>query len=427
MGSPWISFLHCKRFCHESDVVGSVAIVHIMALPFVASAVEHIEFLDRNDPQDVELPKRWHRTVSTWSRSDAQRIVEAAQHNTSVLKVTVVPREMGNDEADVVASIVQSLPCIVEFQTEATEHDEYNGGNLPAAETVDRLPYGIVHNQTSQLTRFSTVYSVGLEAMIDLVTRFPSITYLKIGLCGMPCHVSESFALACVKAFPSLHNLETLCLNARCAPTTGGSIAARVGNSQNSSFAVALCRYRQRSGTTAAVASGAGNPGRIAPESKLTKLWLGCPESHVSIAPFLSGPGSTLSPSLTHLALYGCNFPDLTVFTTSTRSSFLSGIVFLKLTNCQFPRRYDNPVGYVCRWLATMPNLDTLLIGCLTTDTDLLSNRGDDGDVGCCPWGSWRSKNGDDFCLWRAVRTNANLQQNCVRPLSITRPCGRCR
>jgi len=99
---------------------------------------------------------------------------------------------------------------------------------------------------------------------------------------------------------------------------------------------------------------------------------LGCPESYVSIEPFLSVPG-TLSPSLTYLQFESCSFPDLSVFTASTRSS-LSSIDFLHLQRCQFPNNHANPVGYVCMWIANMPRLQTLLLDrCPNTDN---SNHG---------------------------------------------------
>ena len=72
------------------------------------------------------------------------------------------------------------MRCIAEFRIEATENDEDDLDD-PVVETVDRLLYGIVHNQRSQLTRFSTVYSVGFEAMMDLVARFPAITDFELG------------------------------------------------------------------------------------------------------------------------------------------------------------------------------------------------------------------------------------------------------
>ena len=122
---------------------------------------------------------------------------------------------MASVEADVVASIVQNLPCIAEFLIDGRRH--YFGVDLPIAETVDKLLYGIVHNQSSQLTRFSTVYSVGFEAMMDLAERFPAIKVLELGYPDVPCQVSESFALACVKAFSCLPDLKTLYLHARCA------------------------------------------------------------------------------------------------------------------------------------------------------------------------------------------------------------------
>ena len=136
-----------------------------MALPRHASANQLIEFLDRNDPQYSELPKHWHETAVGWTSSDVREIVRAARRNTFVESVGVVPREMESDEANAIASIVQSLPCIAEFHIEATE---VNGGNPRGTETLDRLLYGIFHNRCIQLTRFSTVYSVGFEAMMDL-------------------------------------------------------------------------------------------------------------------------------------------------------------------------------------------------------------------------------------------------------------------
>lgn len=79
-----------------------------------------IEFLDRNDRQYPELLKRWHRTVSGRSSSEVREIVQAARQNTSVKRVAVVPTKMGNDKADKVASVIQSLRGIEEFHIETT-------------------------------------------------------------------------------------------------------------------------------------------------------------------------------------------------------------------------------------------------------------------------------------------------------------------
>ena len=157
-------------------------------------------------------PKHWHGTVSTWSSSEVRGIVQAARRNTSVENVAVAPAEIANVKADAVARIVQSLRCIAEFEIQSTSTEQ-----LPVTETIDRLVYGIVNNQSSQLTHFTTVYSVGFEAMKDLAARFPANKVLKLGYSNTPCHVSESFALACVKAFSCLPNLKQLYLHARCS------------------------------------------------------------------------------------------------------------------------------------------------------------------------------------------------------------------
>jgi len=150
--------------------------------------------------------------VSTWSSSEVRGIVQAARRNTSVENVAVAPAEIANVKADAVARIVQSLRCIAEFEIQSTSTEQ-----LPVTETIDRLVYGIVNNQSSQLTHFTTVYSVGFEAMKDLAARFPANKVLKLGYSNTPCHVSESFALACVKAFSCLPNLKQLYLHARCS------------------------------------------------------------------------------------------------------------------------------------------------------------------------------------------------------------------
>ena len=90
-----------------------------------------------------------------WSSSEVREIVRAARRNTHVKNVAVVPREMENGEPDPVAVILQNLPCIAEFQIEATEI-------LPYAEIVDKLLFS---------TESFTTHAVSLTRFFDSVFR----------------------------------------------------------------------------------------------------------------------------------------------------------------------------------------------------------------------------------------------------------------
>ena len=268
--------------------------------------------------------------------------------NTSVAKVAVVPSEIGNDKADAVASIVQSLRVVVEFYIQPIERNE---GDLPVVDTVDRLLYGIVHNPICELTHFRTVYSVGFEVMTPLSTRFPAIKVSELGYSNMPCNVSESFALACIKTFTCQPNLETEYLHARCSqPDLSRLLLGLHGSRALQSLTVDFFREHVE---VSRLLQEMAVLGTSLP--KLTTMLLGCPDSYVSIEPFLSVPGY-LSPSLTRLTFDSCNFPDLSVFTVSTRSS-LSGIAFQELSRRQFPLGNGYSVEYVCTWMACMPRL----------------------------------------------------------------------
>lgn len=203
----------------------------------------------------------------------------------------------------------------------------------------------------------------------------------------VPCDVSESFALACFKAFSCLPNLKTLYIYAGCSQEdltrlVSGIHGTRALQSLTVNFVednLQQSRLLQELAVLVAVLP------------KLTKMSLGCPDAYVSIEPFLTVPG-TLSPSLTNLKVDSCYLPDLPVITAPTQSS-LSGIKILQLHRCQFPLSHCDPVGYVCTWMPYMPGLATLCLYSFGSDNGVPSDYG--------------------FCLWRALCTNGELKRLC--------------
>ena len=375
-----------------------------MALPPIATANHVIEFLDRNDSQYTELGYNWHSTVSTWTKTDVQAMIRAAQKNTSITSLTVVPTRLDNDEADAVAGIVQCFGCIVEFQIEGfISRAEYREGRtLRNTNVVDRLLTGIVRSPSS-VTRFMTVFAVGQEAMMGFAERFPSIEFLQFGAVSLPCILTHDFSEACETAYPSLPHLHTVKLRASGVLSMVRLIS---GLAKAPSLQSVVIEFVDIFLGTPNVPRELAILGTVHPT--LSNISILCPEFPMSIEDFFTVEG-TLSPSLKHLTFDGCKLPKISV-TRRWSPKLHANLTSLQLNDCRFliaeesdsfRRRVRlDAVTYVCQWLQHLPKLAALYVDGrpIIEDAD---DRYDDRD--------------DDRAVrpWRALCTNDALTQWC--------------